>query len=471
MSGGTGWNGPLEFGSSLTLWGQLKEAAVPVVTYWVWLALAFGSFSLSVVIAGNTNSTDFLFLAAFAVGTFGGLAFGQLSAVLRVRTWVLLGLGALMWTVFFVFLAGGGTAIMNNDMVAAFVISILFLGPVAMTGGLWSLETNRALWSTWLPMVYTIGAALIWLEDHGALSRFESGNKFAVWDLVGLAFFVPSVGMFLLYLVTRETHRLATWRRGPTAPLRPSVEERGVSRPRITLLGLVLLGALTLGVAGATALIAPYLWRTGPQDGNGNGGGDQQQEQGDGQGSGRPKPCDAAVDGPNCKSEETEPDDGSMEQMVQQVVEAAKQAGGTICSVLSIALLALLGALLAYRPVKRLIVLRHLREPLWDVAPTTRIEQCWRLVEIALGDAGVEARAGEDAAHLARRAAPTLAALSPVPVHGLEDAAEVADRVRFGLGVGPDDVAVIERFSKWALDTVWERLDDKAQVAAMYRGV
>jgi hypothetical protein len=92
-------------------------------------------------------------------------------------------------------------------------------------------------------------------------------------------------------------------------------------------------------------------------------------------------------------------------------------------------------------------------------------------VVIALGDAGVHSRAGEDAASLARRAAPLLKELSPVEVHGLEDVAEVADRVRFGLGVGPDDVAIVERFSKWVLDTVWERLDDKAQIAAMYRGI
>ncbi len=270
---GTGWNGPLEFGSSLSVWGQLKEAAVPVVTYWVWVFFAFMSFVVSIVLAGNTSTDDMIFLSAFAVGTFGGLAFGQLCAFLRVRTWVLLGLGAAMWTVFFVFLVGGGSAIMGNEIVAALVIGVIFLGPVAMTGGLWSLETNRALWSVWLPMVYTVGAALIWLEDHGGMSRWEGGNKFAIWDIVGLAFFVPSVALFLLYLVTRETHRLAMWRRGPTAPLRPSVEERGVARPRVTILGFVALMALAIGVAGATALIAPYLWRTGPQDGNGNGGG------------------------------------------------------------------------------------------------------------------------------------------------------------------------------------------------------
>ena len=44
-----------------------------------------------------------------------------------------------------------------------------------------------------------------------------------------------------------------------------------------------------------------------------------------------------------------------------------------------------------------------------------------------------------------------------------------ADRVRFGLGVQPGDEETIVRFARWACDTVWERLDDKAQVRAMYR--
>ncbi len=461
MSAGTGWNGPLEFASSLSLWAQLNEALVPVVTYWLWVGFAFACFCISVLLEGNVEMQDLVFLGAFAVGTFGGLALGQLCAFLRVRTWVLLALGAMMWTVFFVFLAGGGTAIMNNDVVAAIVIAILFLGPVAMTGGLWSLETNRSLWSTWLPMVYTVGAALVWIEGHGGLSRWESGNKFAIWDLVGLGFFVPSVAMFLVYLVTRETHRLALWRRGPTAPLRPSVEERGVSRPRVTLLGFALLAALAVGVAGSTALIAPYLWRTGPSPEEGP------ETTGERAETEREKQARLKREAEGQGQEES----GRLEELVKQGVEAAKQAGGTVCSVLSVALLALAGALLAYRPVKRLIVLRHLRDPVTDVAPTARIDQCWRLVEIALGDAGVQLRAGEDAASLARRAAPVLRELSPVEVHGLEDVAEVADRVRFGLGVGPDDVAVIERFSKWVLDTVWERLDDKAQIAAMYRGI
>jgi hypothetical protein len=460
MSAGTGWNGPLEFGSSLTLWGQLKEAAVPVLTYWAWVLFAYASFCVAIV-AGE-GLKDAYILVIFGLGVVASVAVGQVAAFLRVRTWIMLSLGAASWTFFFVFLASGGAALMDNAVVAAVMTSIFFLGPVAWTGGLWSLETNRALWSAWLPLVFTVAAVIAWAEDHGALDTWLSGNKAGIWDLASLGFFVPSVGFLLLYLVSRETHRLAMWRRGPTAPLLPSRQERGVSRPRVTLLGLVLLAGLAIVIAGATAVIAPYLWRTGPDDGNGphhteaqdRNQADAKSRQGQGE-----NPLDGVQMPEGAK------------QLIQKAGEAAKKASGTICSVLSILLIATLGALLAYRPLKRLVVVRHLRDPLWEVPPSHRIEQCWRMVEIALGDAGVDPQPGEDAAGLARRAAPVLRKLSPVEVHGLEDVAEVADRVRFGLGVGPDDVAVVERFSKWVLDTVWERLDDKAQLAAMYRGL
>ncbi len=485
MSVGTGWTGPLEHGSSMTLWGQIKEAAVPIVTYWVWVFYAYFVFTVAIALTENIGSDDILFLSAFGISTFAGVGLGQVMAFLRVRTWVLMVASAMMWTAFFVFFAAGGSALMNNDVIAAIVVSVLFLGPVAMTGGLWSLETNRSLWATWLPMVWTVGACLVWIEDHGGVGIWEEGDKYAVWDLVSMAMLVPSVGLFLLFLVTRETHRLATWRRGPTAPLRPSVEERGVSRPRITFAGLILLAAMGVGLAVVTAVVAPYLWRTGPQDGNGpndNGGTEQHdpsQYKGDGGKSNNRADKKEKGRKPECRNGQYCPEEeGSgpkvpdgVKQAAEQVVEAAKQAGGTICSVLSIAMMLGLGALLAYRPLKRLFVLRHLRDPLWDVAPSTRIDQCWRMVEIALGDAGVRALPGEDAAGLAKRAAPVLKELSPVEVHGLEEVAEVADRVRFGLGVGPKDVEVIERFARWVLDTVWERLDDKAQLAAMYRGI
>jgi len=56
-------------------------------------------------------------------------------------------------------------------------------------------------------------------------------------------------------------------------------------------------------------------------------------------------------------------------------------------------------------------------------------------------------------------------------IKGLHDAALIRDRVAYGLGVGPDDVALMDRVSRWAFDTVWERLGDRGQLKALYRGL
>ncbi|MFN7147569.1 MAG: hypothetical protein ACK4YP_27625, partial [Myxococcota bacterium] len=336
----------------------------------------------------------------------------------------------------------------------------LWLFPIALTGGLWSLETHRALWSAWLPLLFATSAVIIWAENTGQVGAWFAGDKWALWDIVSGGVLAVTIGLLLVFLVTRETHRLALWRRGPTAPLAPTLKEKGAARPRLTILSLLLLLAMAGGLAVMTALVSPYLWRTGDP-------GDRESEY----------TYDAPAEAPAKPPPSEEPGESEflkrlgeqLSRMAEKATEAGSRAAGSICAMLTLLLLALIGLLLGYRPLKRLFLLRHLRDPYWDIPPTTRIENGWRLVEIALGDAGVHPRPGEDAAGLARRAAPVLARLSPVEVHGLEDAAEVADRVRFGLGVGPEDVEVMQRFSAWAIDTVWERLGDKEQIRCLYR--
>lgn len=447
------WTGPLRTETSLSIWQQLKEAAVPVATYW--LATLFGllAFSASILITEPSfGADDFIILGGFWVLTCLGVAAGQVLAFLRVRTWVLLLTGAVLWTIFFVFIATAMSTGMP-EWLGGLLFAIFFLGPIAMTGGLWSLETHRALWSTWLPMIYAVGGVIAWTENTGNVDRWFAGQKWAIWDLVSFGILGITLVLIIAYLVTRETHRLALWKRGPMAPLQPSLQETGRARPRLTLGGAAVLITLAGMLAFGTALVAPYLWRTGPRD------------EGD-----RPVPG-------QMEESEPEPDQGEsefwkrVEQMAQQAAQAAKEASGVMCGGLTAFMLLTLLAMGTWRPMKRLVVLRHLREPFWKVPATGRIEQGWRMVEIALGDVGLHPHPGEDAAGLAARAAPLLKELSPVEVHGLEDAAAVADRVRFGLGVGPEDEAVMARFSRWVIDTVWERLDDWAQLKAMYRSL
>lgn len=441
--------------AGLTVWSQLKEAAVPVAMYHAVLVFSLFAFSTCVIVTEGVEAESLIILAFLAFTTMFGTVLGQLMAFLRIRTWVAMSFGMVCWGLAFgLGLATGAVA----GALGVYVFLFLFILPIAMTGGLWSLETHRATWSIWLPMVYTSGTAIMWAEKTGLDENWFAGNKWAVWDLASLGVFGTTVILTLLYLVTRETHRLALWKRGPTAPLAPTIQETGATRPRITPLGLITLGALTVVVALTTAIVSPYLWRTGPRDGDGDNGGEPTEE------PAPPEdvPYEPGEDGPVMKA---------MKEMAEKMVEAAKQSGGSVCSLLALAILAVLGLLVAGPPLRRLFVVRHLQDPFWRVSNTTRIEMGWQLVEIAMADAGVPVKHGEDAAGLARRAKPALQELSPVQVHGLEDAAEVIDRVRFGLGVGPKDVATMTRFARWTYDTVWERLTDAQQVKCMYRTV
>jgi hypothetical protein len=415
-----------------------------MVAYWVVTGVALALF-LGIGLAADPRDSEWARVVVVISGCVGcGVLAGQALAVLRIRSWTLYASTAACW------IGIGLLAAALNDVPdgLAYVFLAMFVFPWAAVAGRWSLATNRALFSAWLPFALGIAAILTWIESKGAVAVWESGRKVEVWDPLSLAILFAVLLLYFLYLAANEGHRLVMWRQGPKATLQPKLADGGNARTSSGASGLVLIGLFALVVGGGTALISPWLWRTGPQQGNGGGGSEQQQP-------------------------DTPPPDLSwlekLGEAIRKVAEAVQQASGALCNALAILLLLALLVLAFWRPLKRLLLLRHLRDPWWDVPPTRRIEQAWRVVEIALADVGVPALPGEDAAGLARRARPTLDALSPVPVHGLDEAAAVADRVRFGLGVGPDDVETITRFARWVLDTVWERMDDRDQLRAMYR--
>jgi hypothetical protein len=430
----------------VTLLEQLRAAWRPLLAWFVALLLGMGSFLL-VLLATDQNfgEEDAQILLVLGLTSVLGSVLGAALALARIRELWLVAFGIADWmTMATVLLALDGA---QPEFFKYASVILLFL-PVALTGGYWSLATNRALFSLWHPVVYFTGAIIVWIEKNNGISDWMEGDKLSVWDGMSAVFVALMVFSCLAYLAAHEGYRLALWRRGPRAQLPAREADRGDARPRadarawLTLVGMA--AALTVG----TMILAPWLWRTGPEDGDA--GGD---------------PSDAPTPPPQI-------DPGLAEKIlkaVSEVLEMVEQVGGVMCNALGALLLLALLFLAVWRPLRRAAIQRHLREPFWDVPPTRRIEQAWRAVEIALGDVGVHAVPGEDASGLARRARPVLEELSPVEVHGLEEAAAIADRVRFGLGVQPGDEATIVRFARWACDTVWERMDDRAQLRAMYR--
>jgi hypothetical protein len=422
----------------------LRSTWRPIVAYWIVTGVSLLAF-FAVVIGGEgaRDSETAMILIEFTACIAGGVLFGQVLALLRVRSWTLYAFMTASWIGMGLLAA----AMQGMSDAMAYVYLALFLFPWGAVAGRWSLATNRALFSAWLPFALGIAAILTWIEQKGAVGTWLEGQKGDVWDPVSLALLAGVLLLYFLYLAANEGHRLTMWRQGPKATLQPKRADGGDARTSTGASGMVLLVVFTLLVGGGTALIAPWLWRTGPAD---EGGG------------GEPEPPDTTPP----------PDLGWLEKVaeaVRKVMEAVQEASGALCNALAFFLLLALLVLAFWRPLKRLALLRHLRDPWWEVPPTRRIEQAWRVVEIALADVGVPALPGEDAAGLARRARPALDALSPVPVHGLDEAAAIADRVRFGLGVGANDVETITRFARWVLDTVWERMDDRDQVRALYR--
>src|SRR5690606_10693627 len=117
----------------------------------------------------------------------------------------------------------------------------------------------------------------------------------------------------------------------------------------------------------SSALVAPYLWRTGDEATRGDGA--------EGREDGAVGEGGAAAPGPR-----------------EQVEQAARDAAGVLLLLFLLLLLVLLAALVFGPPVYRTFLLQHLRRPLFPVPPTRQVQHAWRLVEVALADCGLRRR-------------------------------------------------------------------------------
>jgi hypothetical protein len=90
--------------------------------------------------------------------------------------------------------------------------------------------------------------------------------------------------------------------------------------------------------------------------------------------------------------------------------------------------------LLGLRPLRRLMILRHLHTPFWAETVDQRVSNAWQLALIGLRDAGWRPDSSEAPRELAAR----------VGVDGVERCAVVLERARHGLGVDADDLSEIQ---------------------------
>jgi hypothetical protein len=432
-----------------------KELARPALVYQAWVVLMLAIFDLVLLVLEGFSGETFVILAVLSFATLVGVTLGQAMAIARLRG-SFLGCLSTLWLTLscLVTVPLGGLGPLGGILIA-----LLWLTPIFVSGGVWSLASSRALFAAWVPVIYGTGAMFAIVEHDDRVAAWESGDKLAIWSVSTALILFLTIGLLLAYLVARERHRLHLWRHGPRALLAGSITEKGAARPRLTMLGWLTVAGVGIGLTAGTLLIAPYLFRTGPDDdGEGRRGqGEPQQGQGEPQqGQGEPQQGEQPSEG-----------QGAGEQ-VERAAEAVAQA---MCPLLIGLLLMAGGAAVLVRPLRRLVIIEYLRAAPFPVAPTTRIRMGWRLIEIGLGDLGIEGGPSMDASELVRRHERQLAAIDPQLLEDLREAARLRDRITYGLGIEPGDVLRFARDAERIFVIATNRVELQREAQNVFRDV
>lgn len=430
---------------------DLKELARPALLYQGWTLLMIAVFDLVIVVLEGPSPETIGILAVLSLCALIGVAIGQGLAIARLRG-SFLGCAGAAWYGLMCLLT---VPLASLGPLAGIALAMLFLTPIFVSGGVWSLASSRALFAAWVPVIFGTGAMFAIINRDDAIADFESGNKWAVWNVTSAIILFFTIALLLVYLVARERHRLHRWRFGTRSLLAGSVTEKGAARPRLTMLGWVAVIGVGLGLTAGTLVIAPYLFRTHeeeseqqsqgqpePEPGQGNGGQQQQQQE----------------------PQEPPPEGDPMER-------ALRQLASTVCPLLIGLLLIAAGATVLVRPIRRLVIIETLRSVPFPVAPTTRIRMGWRLIEIGLGDLGIEGGPSLDASELVRRNADKLSALDPELYERLVEAARVRDRVTYGLGIEPGSVEKFAKDAERIFVRATNRVELKQEAENVFRDV
>jgi hypothetical protein len=441
-------------------WGDLRALAVPVVAYWTITLVSVGIFALAVMVSIGPTPEALIALAILLGAAAFGVAFGQVCGLLRLRMWAVVLAGTLAGAALF----GMTVATSAVPAIAGVLGIVFFFFPFCSVSGWLALQPNGAICATFTPLMFLTGAIIFVAERTGSVAYWFAGQKWAIWDVFSLPILFLAVAMVLGFLASREVHRLHHWQNADAPEL---VRTRRTGSRLAGLVrgagSVVVIGMLTVALTVGSALLAPYLWRTGPREGGEGEPTEQPEPQ-----PGEPQPQPRPRPGRGQESQPIERGPGSP-MSPEEMERAARNAGVSVLFLLLFALLALLSILVFGPPIRRTLLLTHLRRPLWPVPPSRHVALSWWLVEIALADLEVELAPGDVPATLARKAVAKLP--TGLVVEPIEEVAAVADRVAFGLGIAPDDTMRARRQAEMAYEAIWSQLSELQKVRAIYRWI
>lgn len=373
----------------------LRLALRPALAYL--LFTIFGSVALFGSVAAYEGGGDLLELVLGLIAGVIGVVAGQLLAISRVRVLpVLIALGAF------------GTAVITfvTFSSAPFPkevgIPLLFFA-FAFPCGMLSLQHRWELLASFWPSIGWIGGVFVILNNEGRVHDWER-DKVQAWLPVPLFLLFGFLVFWLLYLSAKQAVRVELWQALSGAVMRRVAKKTTISAlPRKNVLSLLIVAVALFAI---TAVLAPYLWRTGKGDHESKHPHDQTSEP-------------QTREGPKL-------DGDSIIQQMQKLARAAKETAAHLWPLLLL--------LLLYRPAKRALLHTHLLRPLVPTPPTERIDNGWEYVRIAAEDAGVVPSASDSVEELlARVEAKSL--MTPAVL----SAAEIYARTRYGFTVARGD--------------------------------
>ncbi|MBK8215688.1 MAG: hypothetical protein IPK71_18305 [Myxococcales bacterium] len=387
---------------------SLKLAWKPILAYSLFTGLGFFAFFVT-ILSYERGSRDNVFeiFAAVASG-FAGILLGQLVALLRVRTIPVLIVGT-----FSIVMAVYLIVAVRADLPPAVGISIFFFC-FAFPSGMVALHHRFELLGVFWPAVGWIGSVMVILNEEGRASTWEK-SKVSAWlpiPLILLGFFILGL---VLFMTSKQAMRVSNWQ-----ALSGAVERRVHKKHRADVAALPkknllpLLGIVAL-IFAFTAVISPYLWRTGKGDREGK----------DGAHSHEPD------DRPGRTPRPPELDGEAILRAMQQAGSSAKAAAGVLWPLLLLALL--------YRPLKRAALTSHLVTPIFPTPPSERIDNLWEYVRIAAEDAGNVPKPSDSVEDFVGRIR-----ASGKTIDELDRAAVIYERTRYGFTVAKGDAMAMK---------------------------
>ncbi|MCA9490473.1 MAG: hypothetical protein KC621_11135 [Myxococcales bacterium] len=497
-------------------WRDLRAMAWPLLGYWGMNIVGMVLFGAVLTVYAGPNPELYMVLGIFYAAAVFGIVFGQVCALTRLRLPIVVAAGATVSGITLALTVGSGMS--GASPIALFLGIVWFLFPFFSVSGLLSLRTSSLqVFSLFAPIVWITGSVITIAERSGGVGRWKEGAKWAVWDLATAPILLLGVLMAVLYLASRERHRLHRWLTDTNAPEHATTQRIKGSAVGATMSGCATLAAVmlfTVVLTVGTGLLAPFLWRTGPVDGDGpdttqpepddqdgDGVPDEQERKdgtdpknadsdGDGLNDGQEKragtdPKDPDTDGDGLKDGDEGPkgtdpkdpdtdgdgigdaEDDDQGDRSEQMREVMKNVGISLFFLLMMVLLTLVGLFVFGPPLRRSVLLAALRRPPGAQTPSHRVEHAWRITAVALGDLGIETFPGDTATAHALRATQELPkGLNTAPIL---ECAEIADRVRYGLGLDPQDEMRARRNAEMGYQAVWQTLSEWQKVRAVYR--